>query len=68
MVGIDPVLVKAGDFLRNSDSASIPSLVPRSSGRERMDGCSLDHSGKIRCQSRSNSRRDPKIDESYVFN
>ena len=35
-VGIDPVLVKAGAFLRNSDSASIPSLVPRSSGRERI--------------------------------
>ena len=36
LVGIDPVLVKAADFLRNSDSASIPSLVPRSSGRERI--------------------------------
>ena len=36
LVGIDPVLVKAGDILRNSERASIPSLVPRSSGRERI--------------------------------
>ena len=32
MVGISPVLVNTGDFLRNSERASIPSLVPRSSG------------------------------------
>ena len=29
MEGIEPDLVKAGVFLRNSDSAAMPSLVPR---------------------------------------
>jgi len=33
MVGMAPILVKAGDFWRNSESADIPSLVPRISDR-----------------------------------
>jgi len=33
LVGIVPDLVKAADFLRKSESASTPSLVPRITGR-----------------------------------
>ena len=33
LVGIEPVLVNAEDFLRNSERAAIPSLKPRISGR-----------------------------------
>ena len=33
LVGIEPVLVNAEDFLRNSERAAMPSLEPRISGR-----------------------------------
>ena len=36
LVGVNPVLVNAVDFCRNSVSASMPFLVPRISGRDRL--------------------------------
>ena len=55
-VGIEPVLVNAGDFFRNSERAAMPSLVPRISGRamvldtfSRMSRCwlNLSHSRRM---------------------
>ena len=54
--GIEPVLVKAADFLRKSESAAIPSREPRISGRamvldtfSRMSRCcaNLGHSRRM---------------------